>query len=297
MRKIILIIFITNVNLLVYSQLNNFLPDSNAYFSVSSFKFIFSGDTIINNFKYKKVYLQNGDSIVNYNKANYYASVREDTLHEKIYCIQKDDGIERLIADFNVSAEDTISIYSFWPTLYEATEETVVINSVGYLMINGKEYKQIFIDNTYRLNQNEIENWIEGIGSSYGLFFPKGNGGIVDGVGNPYLLCVHLDDTLFYQTNLCEECYKEFETIKINNNFCNKVDFYPTTVTDKIIIRNINPNENYYYLVYNENGQIVLFNKLTSNIIEVLNLKHGKYIILIVDFKNQKRYNNIFIKI
>lgn len=272
MKKIILIIFITNVNLLGYSQFNKFLLDSNAYFSVSSFKFIFSGDTIINNYTYKKVYLQIGDSIVDSNKSDYYASVREDTLHEKIYCIQKDDGIERLIADFNVSSGDTISIYSFWPTLYEAIEDTVVIHSVGYCMINGKKYKQISIDNKYRLNQNEIETWIEGIGSSYGLFFPKGNRGIIDAEENPYLLCIHLDDTLFYQTNICEVCYKEFETIKLNNNIDNKVDFYPTIVSDKIIIRNINPNESCYYFIYNENGQIVIYNKLISPII----VKKGK---------------------
>lgn len=102
---------------------------------------------------------------------------------------------------------------------------------------------------------------------------------------------------MFYQTNICEVCYKEFETIKLNNNIHNKVDFYPTIVSDKIIIRNINPNESCYYLIYNENGQIVIYNKLISPIIEVLKLKKGKYIIVIVNQKNQKIYNNMFIKI
>jgi hypothetical protein len=113
MKKLVVILFFWGLVINSYSQLNYFLPDSNAYFSVSPYKFWFQGDTIISDIKYKKVFKQNWDAIADFNRATYYASVREDTLSERIYCIQKDDGVERLIADFSLKTGDTYQFFLF----------------------------------------------------------------------------------------------------------------------------------------------------------------------------------------
>jgi hypothetical protein len=63
-----------------FSQLEYFLPDSNAYFSISPFKFWFQGDTSIESKVYKKVYMQQGDTLADFTHATYYAALREDTL-------------------------------------------------------------------------------------------------------------------------------------------------------------------------------------------------------------------------
>ena len=47
MKKILIILVFCGFALSSYSQLNYFLPDSNAYFSVYNYKFWFQGDTII----------------------------------------------------------------------------------------------------------------------------------------------------------------------------------------------------------------------------------------------------------
>ena len=84
-------LFITSVlfGLMISSQaqLTYFFPDSNSYFSVSWMKFWFHGDTTIGSFTYKKVYVQSGDSIADFNNSEYFAAIREDTNAKKVYCI------------------------------------------------------------------------------------------------------------------------------------------------------------------------------------------------------------------
>jgi len=168
MRKLLITFVLLGLAINSYSQLKFFLPDSNAYFSISSYKFWFQGDTIINNKKYKKVFQQNYDTIADFNKAIYYAGVREDTINEKIICIQKDDGIERLLADFSLNPSDTTSVYSFWP--FGSPEKKLVnVKNVDSIQINDFYRKRINIDHGYL---NYEESWIEGIGSTFGLFYP-----------------------------------------------------------------------------------------------------------------------------
>lgn len=298
MKKLFIFLLFVTFNYCAKSQLNHFLPDSNGYISISPYKFLFEGDTVIKNLKYKKVLYQAGDSSVNFNLAYYFAAVREDTLNEKIYCIQTDDGVERVIANFNVNVGDTVSIFSYWPSLYEATEDTVVITSVDYVLINGQAHKQVTIDSKYRFSKTDgvTETWIEGIGSSFGLFFPKGNRGIVDGGEETRLLCIHQDDVLIYQTNISPECYLDFFPEKIKKEYIGSLDIYPTIVIDKLIIRNNKFSKNTYYQILNNNGQLLINNKLIDTILDLSKLENGSYIILINDIENNKRYSNKFIK-
>ena len=137
-KILIIMIVLFNTSHYAFSQLQHFLPDTNAYFSVSDMKFWFSGDTIIKNLQYKKVYLQSGDSIGDFKKASYYASVREDTINEKIYSIKKNDGIERLIANFAVNTGDIVYVYSY----YTSQEDTLLVTSVDEILINNENYKR-----------------------------------------------------------------------------------------------------------------------------------------------------------
>ena len=96
------------------SRLTHFLPDSNAYFSVSEEKFWFHGDTVIGEKLYKKVYLQGGPD-ADVDKTQYFAGVREDTLQGKIYCLHNASEQERLVADFGVEPGEQVSVYCFFP--------------------------------------------------------------------------------------------------------------------------------------------------------------------------------------
>ncbi len=292
MKKLLIITVFLGLALSSYSQLNYFLPDSNSYFSVSPYKFWFQGDTIIYNKKYKKVFQQNGDSIADFNKATYYAAVREDTLNEKIYCIQNDDGIERLISDFSLNVGDTVSVYSFWP-FGSPRLVTVKIKSIDSILIYDKYRKRLNIDEAQGC-LGEGESWIEGIGSTLGLFFPYS---VVPDLGCTELLCVHINDTVVYQNPFYEDCYEDIllGIIETNQDF---LEVYPTIVKDNLIVvtRN-NLHIPYQYNILSTQGIKVENGSLNANCIDVSFLKEGFYFIILYDKKNKsKAYINKFIK-
>jgi hypothetical protein len=271
MKKLIILLLLIGLSWNAYSQLRYFLPDSNAYFSVSSFKFWFEGDTLISTKKYKKVYQQSGDTTADFKKAVYYAAVREDTLAEKIFCIQKNDGKERLIADFSLKSKDTISVYSFWP-FFSAQKYFFDVSNVDSIFVKNSYRKRIKFNN---------ESWIEGIGSTCGLFFP-GYGNVVD-LGWPELLCVHINDTLYYQGNGITKCYQDILTDvkEIKKSY---LKITPSIATDKIYLSVSDADLlNFSYKIYNVNGELVLKGALKNNSIELYSISKGFYIINVFD--------------
>jgi len=291
MKKLLIISVFWGLVLSSYSQLNYFLPDSNSYFSVSPYKFWFQGDTIIRNKKYKKVFQQNGDSIADFNKATYYAAVREDTLSEKIYCIQKDDGVERLISDFSLNAGDTVSVYSFWP--FGTPEKRIIkVKNVDSIQINNQYRKRINIDIE---NNNYIESWIEGIGSTFGLFFPSAYG-FAD-LGLPELICIHINNIIVFQNPYYNDCFKDLLVgIIEKNHFFFKI--YPTITKDYLIIESdLNSGGSFHYNIFNNQGIELKSGIITTNYIDVSLLKTGLYFITIYTKKGKaKFYIQKFIK-
>ena len=192
----------------IHAELRHFLPTTNAYMSILDYKFWFEGDTIINSKEYIKVYRQfcHSETECDENK-DYYAAVRQDTINEKIYCIQVDDGVERLIADFDVKAGDEIRFYSFWDG-----ELSAKIQDVDEIMIDGHNRKRISIAYPYSYKSTDpYDFWIEGIGSTvFGLFFPFSLPA-VDLCESPKFLCLHVNNELIYQNPKENACYKEWE--------------------------------------------------------------------------------------
>ena len=212
----------------IHAELRHFLPTTNAYISIYEHKYWFEGDTIIDNKEYIKVYQQfcSSETECSENK-DYYAAVRQDTINEKIYCIQVDDGVERLIADFDVNVGDEITVYSFsyWGDNWR-DERLVEIQDVDEIIIDGQHRKRISIADTHgwRYNPDDpdfpYDVWIEGLGSIvYGLFFPSPEL-IIDACPNPQFFCLHIDDELIYQTPDVNTCYKEPECLSWGYEGC-----------------------------------------------------------------------------
>jgi hypothetical protein len=289
MKKLLIISVFWGLVIDSYSQLNYFLPDSNAYFSVSSYKLWFQGDTTIDSKKYKKVFQQRWDSIADLNKATYYAAVREDTLNERIYCIQKDDGIERLIYDFSLNEGDTATIYSFWP-FGTPVKKLIKVKNVDSIQISGQFRKRINLD-PY-VNSNYSESWIEGIGSTFGLFFPSAYGWA--DLGIPKLLCVHLNNAIIYQTS--NYCYKEL-LVGVFENTQDVFKIYPSPVKNILNIeRGENLGNQFQYYIINNQGVIVKEGVLPPDFIDISFLKEGLYIISLFNETMSLRYSNKFIK-
>lgn len=289
--KLFIIIVSFWLGLNAYSQLNYFLPDSNAYFSVSLWKFWFQGDTIIESKKYKKVFVQPGTP-ADFNQATYYASVREDTIREKIYCIQKDDGIERLIYDFSLNAGDTASIYSYWPFGRYPEKISIKVKNVDSIQIDGLFRKRI---NVHYIEESAFtDSWIEGIGSQYGLFYPLARGYLVD-LGLPELLCVHLDNTIIYQTSNC--CYKDI-LLGIYENAQHRFKVYPNPAKNILHVeRDINSKDQIQYYIINNQGIIFEKGILPPDYIDISILDKGFYFILLFNDTKPLLYSTKFIKL
>ena len=105
-------------------------------------RLIFQGDTIINDIKYQKLYSFNCESEL------YVAALREE--NKKVYAIRKgrDEDVETLIYDFNLSVGECFQYSEF--ECYEVME-------IDYIEIDGKLRKQF--------NLGNYDTWIEGVGS------------------------------------------------------------------------------------------------------------------------------------
>jgi hypothetical protein len=290
MKKLLIISVLCVFVINSYSQLNYFLPDSNAYFSVFHYKYWFQGDTIINSKKYKSVFRQSGDVIADFNRAAYYAAVREDTIGEKIYCIKKDDGIERLLYDFSLNAGDTASIYTFWPL--EIPRETLIkVINVDSIEISGQYRKRINLVPEFEIP----ESWIEGIGSTYGLFYPAANDGNPE-ISIPVLLCVHLNNDIIYQ--ISDNCYSEIWVDGINENTQYSFKVYPNPAKNILNIeRGENSGNQFQYYIINSQGHIVGKGELPPDYIDISILEKGVYFIGLYNKNTPIVYSNKFVKL
>jgi len=300
MKKSLLILTMCMaISISTFAQFNYFFPDSNSYFSVSYMKFWFQGDTVIENLKYKKVYVQYEDSIANFNNASYFAAIREDTTAKKVYGVASYtsipycpyNGEEVLLYDFSVNVGDIVSFYSFWPFGEPHIREQQVVKSIDSILVDNHYRKRInFIHNEGSWNAYP-ESWIEGIGSTHGLFF-AGIFDVIDVMNWTTLLCVHIDGRLIYQyldpfyDNY--SCYIPKSGVNIIENKNEILKIYPTIVDNLLNIKTDVSTQNFNYKIINVQGQVINSEMLTSSTINVSNLNKGFYFIVISDNKNGK---------
>ena len=277
-----------------FAQFKYFFPDSNSYFSVSWMKFWFEGDTTIGDFQYKKVYMQSHDSIADFNKASYFAALREDTIAEKVYFrLPRDcDNDEYLLYDFDVNVGDTVSFYSLWNVWCPYIREHIV-ESIDSILIGDYYRKKI---NCY-ING---ESWIEGIGSTNGIFFP-GWFDVIERMDWTMLLCVHIDEELIYHTYY-NTCYiRECGGGHINENKNKLLSFYviPNPANSYITIKTTNDEtlENSIIEFYDILGRKCLSTHCeNSKIIDISSLKQGYYTVKLIQ-KNKYLKIQKFIKL
>ena len=282
MKKLLITSVLIGLACSAFSQFKYFFPDSNAYFSVANIKYWFQGDTVIKNVKYKKIYLQHSFyDTIDFSRAGYYAAIREDTMAEKVYCIYNywaDEGKEYLLYDFSVNVGDTLGIcdYTFWYI-------QAVVKSIDSLFIDGSYRKRINFDNGVMYGK---ESWIEGIGSTYGLFYA----GVPDAT-NFYCLellrCVHIDGRLIYQAD--DTCYQQYgcyipPPVNITEHKEETFKIYPTIAENILYIETDVNTENFEYKIMNIQGQIINSGMIT-NTISISNLSSGFYFIAILDSK------------
>jgi hypothetical protein len=264
--------------------------------SVLDWIYWFDGDTIIEDKRYTKIFSQRCYSETECGGLGYYAAVREDTLGKKIYCIQANDGVERLLADFNVKEGDVVTVHSFWPHYYVGTELETRVEFVDSILINNQYRRRINIVDDFGISNFPPDSWVEGFGSIvYGLFSPSPTP-IADGREPPIFLCLQVDGELLYQHQDYSVCYVKHGGSNIDYPERNG-DFkiYPT-ITDNTLRVETNTLP-YSYRIYNSLGALVTSGVSDKNKIDVSLLRGTVYYIRFYTKNNQPVYTGKFIKL
>lgn len=159
-------------------------PDHENY---HSYWIKFQGDSIIHNTLYKKMFRSDDSLHMNWVS---YGFMREDS-SKKVYAYgiptNYFSASEVLLYDFNINKGDRLSIgLGFY----------IPVDSVGYMTLENKKYKTIYISSI---------KWIEGIGSTDGIIWGMNNL-LLSGLDR-YLVCYSENDSLFYHSQNLNSCF------------------------------------------------------------------------------------------
>jgi len=291
---LILILFLlTNTNGQKYFS----FKDTGAIWSVNIEKFSSSGDTLIKGIKYKKFYETVADSIFSLDKASYFTALREDS-SKKVMVIRDGSQYEKLLYDFSLKLGDTAVVYPYGYYGPEQDSSQIKIAQVDSILINlsyRKRYKIIpLIGGTWI-----PEYWIEGIGSTLGIF----NAGfcvtrIMD-VGYPELLCFSYKDTINYfgaGSNCFVPVWTDLKTKEIEKSICS---FLPNPFIDRSILHISGVNSfNFVLQFYNIFGSLIRSYQITRNdfVIDRGGLSSGIYLYKLMEKQLNKDIGKIIIK-
>jgi hypothetical protein len=280
MKKYIFII-LTLYTFQVFSQVN--FPDSNAIWNVNidyydetttaEILYGLKGDTLINDTLYHKLYILTDTTLENKNLEKYLGGFRQDS--QKVWFRPNQvNEIEFLLYDFSGQLDDTIwhnAALILWSKLDH--EFFTGGSGIRYSVIqdiyedNGTKIFVLFSPSV----PSEQDEWIDGIGSKYGLFgsiimFPLN--------GDEYnLACFKQNDTVKYENNLkCNRCFCKgyIATVGEKNN-TDGIVVFPNPADNSLSIRIDNPYNNISVELIDKKGSIIYYKESLENPIKVNN--------------------------
>lgn len=176
-----------------------------------------SGDTVINNQTYTKLYKSQEEFPINW---NYCAGLREE--NQKVWRIGTNNYPEMLIYDFTLNLGDTINLWD---------EDPMIVDSIVNKPINNENRKHIYF--SYPGYPSLSELWIEGIGSNRGILEP--GSGTFEG-GSSWFLCMKENGAIIYSNPNYNSCFLITEIEEINYSL---IEAYPNPAEDLIKISNL----------------------------------------------------------
>jgi hypothetical protein len=199
-------------------------PDSNAIWSVYMTKYFVNGDSVVNEKVYKKYYSTEDSTFIT---SNFFALLREDTISKEVFVIPSRTYEEKLLYDFSIILGDSVTVFPDrdYTAEYDLVPVIARVIHIDSVIIDGNLRKR------YEISNNRLvlsEQWIEGIGSTYGIF----NSGVAntDILYIPRLLCFEQDGEIIYSDTIvfgCSEGYPNGINEKKRNDF---VNIYPNPV-------------------------------------------------------------------
>lgn len=241
------------------------------YYATDTVKFFCSGDTIINDTLYKKLFYEGYTSsqfVPRTYISGYYGAIRNDTLNKRVWLhdsFYTFTGSSYIIYDFNVFAEDSICndvIYPLPITFYFCG----IVESIDLVNYCDKYFKKYIIEDNQSI--------IEGIGSDKGLLPVKSDNwfsellcynernsmdcescdintsNVINLISNESFVCFNQSDNNIYISS----DYK-IESIEL-------IDLY-----GRYVIKNYILNSNSFDLCVNQKGVFILRVKFEKGII------------------------------
>jgi len=257
-RALLLLFFISGLKVASAQNYHPF-PDSNAIWSevftngqpleIDTYQYGIKGDTLINEKWYKKIYLLN-DTTYPLHTGQFCGAIREDD-QKRIFVVECSctypgaDENEVLLYDFSKTTGDTV---------YVGVEGVgpwgmpLVIDQIDSVLIND-EYRKTFHFDGYPYF------WIEGIGSTRGLFSP------ITWQPTGYqewdLICFNENNEVLYLNPDFSSCFPIITGIEKHESKPGEVSIHPNPVTDVSIIdfQTTNHSSSKYLEFYNLYGE------------------------------------------
>lgn len=205
-----------------------------------------------------------------YSQSNIYRYIYDDTSARKIYTIDTITNISYLLYDFSASVGDTInSIYNL------GFLDSVVIDSINNITINTILRKHIYVHSIN--NVNIVRTWIEGIGSTYELFYPSIY--LPDPVYN--LVCQEHNAFINFGNNIeCSNFLTSYQNIHLVDD---KISVSLNSTNNSIQIQN--PNSiSYSFVLFDLSGKQIQQIESTQ-IKEIINISDNSNCILLYNIK------------
>ena len=233
-----------------FAQNINF-PDSNAIWSVYNEKYFVDGDSTFNAIDYKKYYFSN-DSIVT--SGSFFALLREEILTKKVFAISSGNAQEHLIYDFSLSINDTVSVF---PLSFPFTSGPILVKveSVDSVLIGDTYNRRLKIIGEY-LNSGYEEYWIEGIGSTMGIFNSGVSGTMIIDIYYPTLLCFEKDGVILFHNPNFTDCYEIYPVGIKESGLYTGTKVYPNPTNSSLLIES--NTEIVFFSLFSINGGIVM---------------------------------------
>ena len=250
-KKLSILLFILSIFFLSGKNINaqvTYIPfQDSCIWSVNVHKYMTCGDTVINGKEYLKVYSYYAavPSEFAMKDASYYCAIRNDTTNKKVFGIyrraieiidhhkakQSTDTTEFLLYDFSLDIGDTTTVASFFFDNYielwrVVRKESIVIlgngdqlslsdNDSVMSLLDGSLRKRMLLEIIPEYNCFEVRGaqmWIEGIGSSNGVFTHSQTTCQIADLPFVQLLCFQQNEDILYKTELTSfdvngDCY------------------------------------------------------------------------------------------
>ena len=245
-------------------------------FFCSSYYTRFSGDTIIENNHYMKVLCTSDILMKNWNTWGF---IREDQ-NQQVFYREINAKKECLLYDFDCKPGEILH-------LSNACTGDYLVDSIATKLDNGISRKHFYL--RYLSGSDTNEEWIEGIGSNFGILNGGGANHCMTG-GGESLLCSYENDVKTYQSSLVPNyCYLSPEIINGIAPEKNILQYrvYPNPVFRDLFVQSPKINDGDFTLeLYSIKGELINTECLEGGSnqfrIDVSSLKSGVYVVRLI---------------